>query len=839
MRLLVIGLLSALIGASLIAPIQNAPMDGDQSLVVSSTEAVPEKENGKEGKPVAKIPSVPQIYEMHIRSDIKNRFSHTTVTSKVRNFADKAQEAVFNIVLPETAYISGFIMEVDGKNYTAYVKEKEEAKREYDQAISSGQSAAHVAVSARDSNRFTVSVNIEPAKKAAFYLSYEQLLNRQDGRYEQVVNIHPGQPVKDLSVEVVIVESRKLINLNAPPLRSGNEIDTSNKELDPRADIEKLNDTAAIVRFTPNLERQKQLAHVFGTKEDDGLAGQFIVQYDVERDPSGGEVLVQDGYFVHFFAPADLKPLPKQVVFILDTSGSMWGQKIQQLKEAMLKILDQLNEQDSFNLVEFNSNTRIWDLNNHSNSEWYPHSNNYWYSETNQRVVNLENGSFPRAYSANADNIKKAKDAVNALQSDGSTDMYKGLEVGLHLIEVERTDKNNKVKRQPIIIFLTDGEPTDYSTEIITTKTSEFNSGPRKAPIFALSFGEGADKTFLQKLSLRNNGFSRHIYEAADASLQLQDFYKQISSPLLSDVTFKYEPTITSLTKTDFPIHFGGSEIVIAGWCGTVTPIPTIDGFGREGHISLKPVVSKSISNVERLWAYLTISQLLEQKEAMEDKKEELKKKALEIALKYEFVTAVSSLVVVKPNETKPVDTEEAKKKPEQLHYHPLTTTITSNKFSAQSAIASGFGGAVAGFPSMPSQSFGLAFESPLPMPGVAISQESDIDALFEARPTMIPIVNTTTKSTLEVLLESLEWLKDVLTDGFVKGPTGTYKLGVNETISDVVVCAKTPLNQEGHCTLLHECPQVHKLLQKADDFFNHMCILKNEFAGVCCPNNP
>ncbi|KAF5307804.1 hypothetical protein FQR65_LT06676 [Abscondita terminalis] len=277
--------LSLLISAFLIEPIISAPLDGDQALVVSSTESAPEKEV----RYTTVKQNVPQIYEMRIVSNIKNRFSHTSVTSKVRNYADKAQEAVFNIVLPETAYISGFIMEVDGKNYTAYVKEKEEAKREYEQAISSGQSAGHVAVSARDSNRFTVSVNIEPQKKAAFYLSYEQLLNRQDGRYEQVINIHPGQPVEILSVEVVIAETAKIINLKAPPLRSGNEIDPDKTELDPRADIEIFNETAATVKFSPNLERQKELAHLFGTKEDDGLAGQFVVQYDVERDHNGGK----------------------------------------------------------------------------------------------------------------------------------------------------------------------------------------------------------------------------------------------------------------------------------------------------------------------------------------------------------------------------------------------------------------------------------------------------------------------------------------------------------------------------------------------------------------------
>lgn len=109
-----------------------------------------------------------------------------------------------------------------------------------------------------------------------------------------------------------------------------------------------------------------------GTDENEGLAGQFVIQYDVERDPQGGEVLVRNGYFVHFFAPADVIPLAKHIVFILDTSYSMVGEKITQLKEAMIKILGELKENDFFSLVEFNTNIKVWDLNNISDSVWFP-----------------------------------------------------------------------------------------------------------------------------------------------------------------------------------------------------------------------------------------------------------------------------------------------------------------------------------------------------------------------------------------------------------------------------------------------------------------------------------
>lgn len=79
--------------------------------------------------------------------------------------------------------------------------------------------------SARNSNRFTVSVNVEPQKKATFNLTYEELLTRKLGQYNHVINLQPGQEVKDLQVRVLISESRNITMLRVPEVRSSNEID--------------------------------------------------------------------------------------------------------------------------------------------------------------------------------------------------------------------------------------------------------------------------------------------------------------------------------------------------------------------------------------------------------------------------------------------------------------------------------------------------------------------------------------------------------------------------------------------------------------------------------------
>lgn len=100
------------------------------------------------------------------------------------------------------------------------------------------------------------------------------------------------------------------------------------------------------------------------------------------------QILLQDGYFVHFFAPPNLPPLPKQVVFVLDTSGSMDGRKIDQLKHAMNSILNELKDADVFSIVEFNYNAKTWDIdNNYFVSFPEPDGNDY--NGESQKNVNV------------------------------------------------------------------------------------------------------------------------------------------------------------------------------------------------------------------------------------------------------------------------------------------------------------------------------------------------------------------------------------------------------------------------------------------------------------------
>ncbi|CAG9863255.1 unnamed protein product [Phyllotreta striolata] len=840
-------------GFLLIAVANSFPQVSDTSSLVTSTTTTttpspPPSPDANEDPKEHDAPVIPKIYEMRVDANVSNRFARCQVTSKVKNLDKTPHEATFSVIIPEKAYISGFIMEIDGKQYEAYVQEKERAKDTYKNAVQSGQAAAHVAVSARDSNRFTVSVNVEPQKKAVFYLKYEELLERQNGKYELVINIHPGQPVKQLDVQVNIDESSPLKFVRAPALRSGNEINKKNDKLNPNADIVKTNKTSAVVKFNPDIEQQKQFAAGLGTEEDNGLAGQFVVEYDVERDPRNGEVLVDGDYFVHFFSPSDLPALPKQVVFILDTSGSMEGIRISQLKEAMKSILPQLKPEDIFSLVEFGSVVKVWNIPDVA-VQYQSGIDTWGYPGEEEANRNLTQQPLPPPFPATEDNLNKADKVVDKLKAFGGTDIDSALKTGLQIVQKNLED----TKHQPIIIFLTDGEATVGMTnnEKIIKTVTELNTG--KTPIFSLSFGDGADREFLQKVSLKNQGVARHIYEAADASLQLQEFYKQISSPLLSNVTFKYISHVKEVTRTAFPILFYGSELVVAGKLDDEAFKPPVaEGWGVNGTVKVTPAVQQSVGNLERLWAYLTLKQILEKRDAA-DNKTGLTQEALAIAMKYSFVSDVTSLVVVKPNQTDAVDTEDGsqndKRYPIYAQGRPLSVaTIKAGSPYLMSAAASGFHAKPIAFQSNNFATVGGAggFSGP-----VLESDEYDYsDRIYNGMPLTTPYppgppLSTThtpplepqvVKSALELLKEKLPWLAAALgEDESINLKAGKFKLGLNETISAQPECPKSVSDAPGTCTLINKCPQVFTQLTDLQVYEKYFCDLQG-FAGVCCP---
>ena len=241
---------------------------------------------------------------------------------------------------------------------------------------------------------------------------------------------------------------------------------------------------------------------------------------------------------------------------------------------------------------------------------------------------------------------------------------------------IDMLSSKGESSRAPVIVFLTDGQPTAGVTRRGDILSNVRTKNEMEIPIFSLAFGRGADYQFTKKLAAQNNGLGRKIYEDSDSDLQISGFYREISTVLLKNVSFKYlDPNVTSLTETNFNTYFNGTEIVICGIGGfgvweeqdpthmlrsNELPV-TVKGKSVNGAtITLglpDPIVITDDQTVqtdsqdftmnltragdyaeitEKLWAYLTIKQLLREKDAVTSEKEiqRLDKEITDMSLK-------------------------------------------------------------------------------------------------------------------------------------------------------------------------------------------------------------
>uniref|UniRef100_A0A671L3Y2 Inter-alpha-trypsin inhibitor heavy chain H4-like n=1 Tax=Sinocyclocheilus anshuiensis TaxID=1608454 RepID=A0A671L3Y2_9TELE len=555
------------------------------------------------------------IYSFHINSTVTSRYATTVITSRVANLLNQSQEVHFEVKIPKDAFISQFKMTIEEKTYDGVVKEKEEAQQQYNQAVSRGQSAGLVSAVGRTLEDFKTSVTVAAFSKVTFELTYEELLKRRLGKYELLINAQPMQFIDE---------------------------------------FHSWRSKVAWVKFYPTRDQQTKC----DVCSKNGLNGNLIIMYDVERQKQSGDLTVSNGYFVHYFAPTDIQRIPKNVVFIIDRSGSMSGKKIEQTRLAMLRILSDLAVDDHFGLITFSGHIQTWK---------------------------------PELLKATEGHVEEAKMFVKRITSGGSTDINDAV-----LKAVDMINKYPQEGSASILILLTDGDPTTGETNPLKIQENVKKAIGEKFPLYSLGFGFDVSFEFLKKLSLENNGVGRRIYEDSDADLQLQGFYEEVAIPLLTDVHLNYQG-VANLTQSTFNQYYNGSEIVVAG---QITD-NSLESFTTEVIAlskSTKVVYHSSVLTgdlssdrpehenfIKRLWAFLTVKQLLEKMVLLKDvEKENAKKEALDLSLEYKFVTPLTSMVVTKPQDEE-IQVAHKPKEGEKPNRHSSGSTKISRRQKALS----------------------------------------------------------------------------------------------------------------------------------------------------------
>ncbi|XP_039972120.1 inter-alpha-trypsin inhibitor heavy chain H3-like isoform X2 [Xiphias gladius] len=639
------------------------------ALVVSGNHEAPQETTGtarslqKRSTNEAKV----EVYSVKVDCRVTSRFAHTVMTSQALNKANSSQEIFFEVDLPKTAFITNFSMEIDGHVYVGQVKEKEKAKKVYEKAVSSGQTAGLVKASGRKMEKFSVSVNIAAKKSVTFILTYEELLQRKLGQYEISTRVKPKSLVHEFEIVTNIYEPQGIAFVDAHATFLSNDLLPL---------VEKtVTDKKAHISFSPTMEQQRKCPGCDGTFID----GDFIIKYDINRAKSLGDIQIVNGYFVHFFAPPDLQRVPKNVVFVIDKSGSMSGRKIVQTREALMAILKDINEEDHFALIQFDDKIESW------------------------------RDSLSKA---TKENVAEAMIYVSQIRDLGGTNINDAVLRGVEMLIKERQENRLPLRSIDMIILLTDGMPNYGVSNPRMIQENVHSAIGGNMSLFCLGFGNDVDYSFLDVMSRQNKGLARRIFEGSDATLQLKGFYDEVSSPLLSEVDLRYpDNAVDFLTTNHFSQLFNGSEIVVAGRLTDNNldnfPVEVVgqgfeDNFMVQGQASavnwdvLYPDEEYIFGDyIERLWAYLTIQQLLEKsKIGSPEEKVNATAKALDMSLQYNFVTPLTSMVVTKPETEEGTErpliadklTEEQRQQAERgIHVAHQSPGPTLNKHSYQS----------------------------------------------------------------------------------------------------------------------------------------------------------
>jgi len=551
---------------------------------------------------VGQTPSGVQVLGIRARATIDSSYAVTDVQVRFGNPTEENLSETFVLQIPEDAFISNFSLTLKGHTYYAKVMKAQDAAAAYQNATAQGDNAGLMA--SNGDSTFGYSVNVAAHDTVVADLRYEQYIPRtpQGFRYSMPLSSYAGKNVGIVDVAVDLNYDRPIMSIAAQSYMKNANISMSDQNRSASASFKLVNYTV----------------------RDD-----FVLTWDLAPLPVNGNMLFYEvdgeGYFFHVFSPGAQALggyLPKDIIFVLDHSGSMEGTKLNQLKGAFKSIIMDLQGNDNFAILTF--------------------------STTVTPV-------FDNLVPATGDNKKDAVEKIQALESDQSTNINQALLDALSML-------TSSSERVPIIVFLTDGLPTEGVTGTLSIRQNIQAANTKGVRIYSLGFGDDVDFEFLRALALENKGFAIKIAVNADAASQIKGFYNTISLPVLRDVDFTYSNGTFDVFPTHVDTLYEGSEIVVCGriynsvqkvsFKATATTASGDSEF--QGEFTVK--ASQDNAFIARYWAYAKIRSLIDQITVAKDAKTQvdLEEQATNMSLSNGFVTKFTSLFVDIPKSVIP-----------------------------------------------------------------------------------------------------------------------------------------------------------------------------------------
>jgi Ca-activated chloride channel homolog len=550
----------------------------------------------REGKPQGLCP----LRHTAVKAEVSGFLARATVTQEFENRSDAKIEAVYTFPLPQNAAVDDMTMLVGDRTVKGKIKRREEAKQIYEQARQQG----HVAslLDQERPNIFTQSVtNIMPGERVRVTISYVETLKYEDGSYEFVFPMVvgpryiPGQPVGK--------QAGGWANDTDQVPDAGVPIDALNSKTH-EVEVDRSGNNRAVVRL----------------KDKETIPNKdFVLKYDVAGKKIADAVLThrgqQGGFFTLMLQPPERvvseEVTPKEIVFVIDTSGSMHGFPLDKAKEAMKLAIDGLHPRDTFNLITFAGDTHIL---------------------------------FPQPVAATPENLQRAQAFLASRSGGGGTEMMKAIRAAL--------DPSDSQQHVRVVCFMTDGY-VGNDMEIV----SEVKKHPN-ARVFSFGIGSSVNRYLLDKMAEAGRGEVEYVALNDDGSAAAKRFHERVRSPLLTDISVDWNglPVADVLPAGRIPDLFSAKPLKLTGrFTGAAKGAIKLKGkvAGREVVREIPVTFPDSEPQhdvLSTLWARTKIDALMMQGDnnpEQRDVNETLREQITQLGLNYRLMTQYTSFVAV------------------------------------------------------------------------------------------------------------------------------------------------------------------------------------------------
>ncbi|MBN1674547.1 MAG: VWA domain-containing protein [Kiritimatiellae bacterium] len=468
-----------------------------------------------------------------VKAQVSAFIATVNVVQQYQNPYDVKIEAVYVFPLPESSAVTDFVMTIGERRIRGMVREREEAKRVYEAAKAQGYRAA--LLTQERPNVFTQKVaNIEPGKRIDVEITYFNPLPYRDGEYQFIFPMVVGpryNPAGATDGIGAVGRGRRGASGQATELeylkpgeRTGHDIAVEVK-IDAGVEIESIHSTTHavdVVRHGPGAVR-------VALKESDRIPNKdFVLAYKVAGKRLKTAMLVDRGKKGNTFAlvlhpPEQLTAvprMPREMVFVLDCSGSMSGHPIEKAKQAMRRCLRNLDANDTFQIIRFSDRASTW-------------------------------GRAP--VPATRENVRKALRFVDGLAGSGGTEMIEGIKAAL--------DFPHDEGRLRVVSFMTDGY-IGNEAEILAAVRKRL--GP--ARIFSFGVGNSVNRYLLERMASFGKGAVAYVGLDDSAGREVDRFYDRLAHPALTDVRIDWGGMrVSEVYPRVIPDVFVGRPVLITG----------------------------------------------------------------------------------------------------------------------------------------------------------------------------------------------------------------------------------------------------------------------------------